>query len=161
MRVFISYSRQDSAFVSQVVEFLQKSHHEVWLDASDIRGSEEWRESVVTAIRSADVVILVVSPRSMASEDVEREITVAAEEHRQIVPVLLEHADWRTASGTSWPASSTSRSWAHRLRTRRRSSWMRWNRPGPGASSGYRERLSRSRPDSRHPLGLPDKSQVA
>lgn len=93
MRVFVSYSRRDSGFVSRLVDFLRESGHEAWLDASDIRGSQEWRQSVVEAIRSADVFVLVISPRSMASADVQREVTVAAEVERRIVPVMLERAE--------------------------------------------------------------------
>jgi len=93
MRVFMSYSRRDSRFVSRLVDFLRENGHDVWLDSSDIRGSEEWRQSVVKAIRSADVVVLVISPRSMESADVQREVTLAAEEERRIVPVAFERAE--------------------------------------------------------------------
>jgi hypothetical protein len=93
MRVFVSYSRHDSDFVARLVAVLEANRHDVWLDATDLRGSDEWRQSIVDAIRAADVVVLVISPRSMASTDVEREITVAAEEQRRILPVVLEHAD--------------------------------------------------------------------
>ena len=93
MHVFVSYSRHDSDFVARLVALLEANGHDVWLDATDLRGSDEWRQSIVDAIRAADVVVLVISPRSMASNDVEREITVAAEEQRRILPVVLEHAD--------------------------------------------------------------------
>ena len=93
MHIFVSYSRHDRDFVARLVTRLEANRHDVWLDATDLRGSDEWRQSIVEAIRAADVVVLVISPRSMASPDVEREITVAAEEQRRILPVVLEHAD--------------------------------------------------------------------
>src|SRR5262245_41261055 len=93
MRIFMSYSRRARRFVPRLVDFLSENGHEAWLDASDIRGSQEWRQSIVEGIRSADVVILVISPRSIESTDVRREVTVAAEVGRRIVPVELERAE--------------------------------------------------------------------
>ncbi|HWC67887.1 MAG TPA: toll/interleukin-1 receptor domain-containing protein, partial [Acidimicrobiales bacterium] len=90
MHVFVSYSRGDAAFVSRLVAVLEGDGHDVWVDTDDIRGSEEWRASIVRGIRQSDVVVLVVSSRSMASEEVAREVTVAAQENRRIVPLILE-----------------------------------------------------------------------
>ena len=92
VRTFLSYSRQDAVFVMGVAEALERRGIDVWLDTDDIRGSEPWRRSIVDAITSADAVVLVVSWASMASKNVEREITVAAEVHRRIVPVVIEAA---------------------------------------------------------------------
>jgi hypothetical protein len=92
VHVFVSYSRRDATFVTRLVAMLEGDGHDVWVDTDDIRGSEEWRASIVRGIRQADVVVLVISPHSMASEDVDREVTVAAQEGRRIVPVLLEPA---------------------------------------------------------------------
>lgn len=93
MHVFVSYSRRDTVFVRQIVERLESFGHDAWIDTDDIVGSERWRSSVAEAIATADVVLLMVSPASMQSKSVEREITVAAEEHRRILPVVIEAAD--------------------------------------------------------------------
>jgi hypothetical protein len=93
MRIFVSYSRHDAAFVTRLVAQLEAEGHELWIDTEDIRGSEQWRVSIVRGIRNADVVVLVVSRRSVQSEEVEREITVAADEDRPIVPIVLEPAE--------------------------------------------------------------------
>ncbi|MET0662051.1 MAG: toll/interleukin-1 receptor domain-containing protein [Ilumatobacteraceae bacterium] len=92
MRLFVSYSRHDAATVHQIVTALEAAGHDVWIDTDDIRGSERWRTSVATAIRASDVVLLVVSPSAMASSNVEREISVAAEDSLRIVPVVIEAA---------------------------------------------------------------------
>jgi hypothetical protein len=92
VRTFLSYSRQNAAFVTQLAETLEGRGIDVWVDTDDIRGSEPWRRSIVDAITAADAVVLVVSPASMSSKNVEREITVASEVHRRIVPVVLEAA---------------------------------------------------------------------
>src|SRR4029078_10094636 len=91
--LFVSYSRTDAQFVRQLTAALEADGHDVWVDTQDIVGSEQWRASIVAAVQRADAVLLVVSPRSMASPNVEREVTVAAEESRRIVPLVLEPAE--------------------------------------------------------------------
>lgn len=93
VRVFVSYSRGDADLVSRLIALLEGDGHDVWVDVEDIRGSEEWRASIVNGIRRADVVLLVISRRSMASEEVAREVAVAAREDRRIVPIALEPAE--------------------------------------------------------------------
>src|SRR4029078_3006906 len=93
VRLSVSYSRTDAQFVRQLTTALEADGHDVWVDTEDIVGSEQWRASIVRGVHRADAVLLVVSPRSMASPNVEREVTVAAEETRRIVPLVLERAD--------------------------------------------------------------------
>jgi TIR domain len=93
VRLFVSYSRSDAQFVRRLTEALEVEGHDVWVDTEDIVGSEQWRASIVGGVQRADAVLLVVSPRSMASPNVEREITLAAEESRRIVPLVLEPAE--------------------------------------------------------------------
>ncbi len=95
VRLFLSYSRQDAAFVSRLVAGLEARGHDVWVDTDDIRGSEPWRASIVAGIRQADAVVLVISPPSMESANVEREITVALEHRMRVVPAVLEPAPLR------------------------------------------------------------------
>ena len=89
----MSYSRRDSELVGRIVDRIESSGHEVWIDTDDIVGSDRWRSSVAEAIVAADVVVLMVSPASMSSRSVEREVTLAAEEDRRIIPVEIEPAD--------------------------------------------------------------------
>src|SRR3954453_6772667 len=93
MRLFGSYSRSDAQFVGRLTAALEADGHDVWVDTEDIAGSEQWRASIVAGVQRADAVLLVMSPRSMTSPNVEREVTVAAEESRRIVPLVLEPAE--------------------------------------------------------------------
>ena len=99
MRVFLSYSRSDRAFVDRLADDLGVAGIEVWCDVDALRGGEEWRTKIVDAIEQSDVFLLFVSPASMRSDNVRRELTVAEEEDKQVVPVLLENtsipADFR------------------------------------------------------------------
>jgi TIR domain len=89
-RLFVSYSRKDAEFVGRLTSQLEAWQHDVWVDTDDIPGSEARRASVVEGIGQADAVLLVISPNSMASDNVQRKIAVGAEERRRIIPVLLQ-----------------------------------------------------------------------
>ena len=91
VKVFLSYSRRDSEFVDRLDRDLSSRGYQVWVDREDIVGGGEdrWRRSTVRAIHDSDVMVLVLSPNSVESEHVERELSVAADNRRRVVPVLL------------------------------------------------------------------------
>jgi len=88
--VFLSYSRRDSARVDRLAEALANAGLPVWRDTQSVHGGDRWRTSIVSAIQGADAFLLFVSPNAMESDNVRRELTVAEEEHRRVVPVLLD-----------------------------------------------------------------------
>ncbi|MEZ5217231.1 MAG: toll/interleukin-1 receptor domain-containing protein [Ilumatobacteraceae bacterium] len=55
----------------------------------DIRGGEKWRQSIVDGITGSSVVVLVLSPNSLGSENVEREISLAQEMRRPVLPLQI------------------------------------------------------------------------
>lgn len=92
VRIFVSYSRDDADNVRPIISALESDGHDVWVDIDDVRGSERWRVAIAEAIDQADAIVLMISPRSMASTNVEREVTVASEEEKRIVPVVIRDA---------------------------------------------------------------------
>jgi hypothetical protein len=91
-RVFLSYSRANGDRAAALARELEVLGHDVWRDTDDIRGGEAWRRSIVHGIRSADLVVLLLSEASSTSANVQRELDIADEEHRPVVPVLIEPA---------------------------------------------------------------------
>ena len=49
--LFISYAREDSAFVHQLDEALEEREKVVWVDWQDIRPSADWRAKIEAGIR--------------------------------------------------------------------------------------------------------------
>ena len=90
MKVFVSYSRRDADFVDQLDRRLTELGYEVWVDRDDIIGGGEdrWRRSIVRAIRDSDTMVLVLSPNGTTSENVERELSVAAHNDTRVIPVI-------------------------------------------------------------------------
>ena len=90
-KVFISYSRADSAVVFPFVERLQKAVGDVfWMDLNGIESGDQFIHKIIKAIDQADVVLFMHSENSLASEWVEKEIQYAQGMKKKIVPILVD-----------------------------------------------------------------------
>ena len=88
--VFLSYSRDDKARVLDLAARLRESGVSVWIDQGGIDGAALWGESIVNAIENAKVLLLVVTPSSVASHNVAKEVMLTSERKGHILPVHLE-----------------------------------------------------------------------
>ena len=90
MKIFLSYSRKDAPFVRDLSADLEARGIDVWLDTDDLSSADDdrWRRSVVQGIRESVALVVVLSPDSVHSGSVEREITIAAEMARRIIPIV-------------------------------------------------------------------------
>ena len=52
-----------------------------------------WSQEIVAAIRDCKVLILAISKKSGNSENVVKEVALASEGRKRILPVYLEHAE--------------------------------------------------------------------
>ena len=90
--VFISYARKDTARVAPLVAALEKDGIKVWIDVHGIDGATQWAAEIAEAMRHVRAVVLMGSAAAYASLYVQREVALAAEEGKPIVPVELEPA---------------------------------------------------------------------
>ena len=86
--VFISYSRKDKAFVSDLHAELVARQRDDWVDLDDIPPSAEWRSRILAGIEGARAFVFVLSPDSVASEECRKEIELAVARHKRLVPVV-------------------------------------------------------------------------
>jgi WD40 repeat protein len=91
--IFISYSRQDSAFVEQLRTALVAQKHSVWVDTSNILPASHWRQEIIDAIEAAGVVLFILSPDWVASEVSQRELQYAVTMQKKIVPIVYRDVD--------------------------------------------------------------------
>jgi len=92
-QVFMSYSRRDKDIMWRTATFLRKQGVNVWVDNEKlIPGTPIWEEEIEKAIKIAKVVIVVMSPDSKNSEWVRREISLADQYRKYILPILV-HGD--------------------------------------------------------------------
>ncbi len=88
--VFISYARADAWAVLPLAEELRARGITVWVDSRDIPAAARWSSEIVDAIGNASAVLLCLSKRAVASSHVRRELSVAGETSKAIVPIYLE-----------------------------------------------------------------------
>jgi hypothetical protein len=69
LRVFLSYSRKDSAaFADELVAGLEVAGFAPFLDRHDIAAGEDWKARLNGLIAQSDTVVFIVSPEAVNSE---------------------------------------------------------------------------------------------
>jgi len=89
-QVFFSYSRKDSDFVDKLIAELESQGIDIWVDRGDILAGEAWRNSIVEAIINCPVFVIVLSPNSISSENVTKELTLAEQHKKRILPLVIK-----------------------------------------------------------------------
>ena len=91
--VFISYSSQDFSRVMPLVNRLRSTGISLWVDEGNIDAATLWSESIVDAIAECTVLIMMVSLHSTSSHNVVKEVMIASESKKTILPIYLEPAE--------------------------------------------------------------------
>lgn len=95
LRVFISYSRQDMAFVDRLQEALVERGVEASVDRNDIEKSEAWWARITQLITEADTIVFVLSPGSVDSKVCADEVAFAERLNKRFVPIVARELDGR------------------------------------------------------------------
>jgi formylglycine-generating enzyme required for sulfatase activity len=91
LKVFISYSRKDSAdFADELVAGLELTGFAPFLDLHDISAGEEWEARLGDLIEKSDTVVFVVSPKAVKSERCVWEIDKALAWSKRLLPVIYK-----------------------------------------------------------------------
>lgn len=95
VRAFVSHSSSDKECARLVADALQTEGIKVWLDERELRVGDSLWDEIGRGIDNADFMLLLVSPRSVASPWVKRELnaglaTELAESRKIVLPVLIE-----------------------------------------------------------------------
>ncbi len=91
--VFISYASKDRERILDLVDRLDAAGVSVWIDQMSIEGATMWSQEIVAAIRNCKVLILAISENSADSENVVKEVALASEGRKRILPVYLASAE--------------------------------------------------------------------
>jgi hypothetical protein len=89
-RLFLSYSRRDSAFVDELIISVESYGFEVLLDREDLFPGEQWEPRLHRFISEADTTVCVVSANWVASEQCVKELAIALDQGRRIIPVIID-----------------------------------------------------------------------
>jgi WD40 repeat protein len=91
--IFVSYSRDDIAFVRRLDAALREHGKDAYVDWEIHPWSPDWQEELYNAIRSADTFVYVISKASVDSENAALELTHAVEQGKRIKPLQIEDVD--------------------------------------------------------------------
>lgn len=89
-QIFISHSRADRDFVDKLVRDLIENGIDVWIDRSNTRGGDRWRQHITEGISTSELVIVVLSHKSLYSENIERELSIAANHRKPLIPIRYQ-----------------------------------------------------------------------
>lgn len=87
-RVFISYSRSDELFAQRISTSLSDAGVEVWIDVKDIPLGMKWSTAIQQGLDSCEIMLVIISPDSMSSKNVEDEWQYFLDHQKRVVPVL-------------------------------------------------------------------------
>jgi HEAT repeat protein/energy-coupling factor transporter ATP-binding protein EcfA2 len=102
MEIFLSYAHKDRRLKDKLVEHLsllkQQGRIAMWYD-QDISAGIEWQQAIREHIDNAQVILLLISPAFMASENCYCvEMMRAIERHNmgeaRVIPIILRPVDW-------------------------------------------------------------------
>jgi adenylate cyclase len=88
--VFVSYSRGDQQRVFELAAKLRAAGVSLWIDQGAIDAASLWSEQIVNALESAKALLLIVTPSSVHSDNVAKEVMLVSERKGHILPVHLE-----------------------------------------------------------------------
>jgi len=91
--VFISHSSKDKLIADGICANLEAAGVRCWIAPRDIVPGEDWPTAILTAISKSRIMVLVFSGNSNTSEDVGREIALAANNNLIIIPFKIEDVE--------------------------------------------------------------------
>jgi hypothetical protein len=87
--IFLSYSRRDETFVKGILDLMQLNGRRIFCDVAVIRPGDVWAEELENALIRSKMVVLLWCCDSAESEWVKREIELAVQLKKRLIPVLL------------------------------------------------------------------------
>lgn len=88
--IFISHEKRDHDLAVDIRAHLESSEFDCWMAPDDIRGPLPWPAQIEQAIDTCDVMLVVMSANSNGSQHVAREVDLAIEMAKPILPVRVE-----------------------------------------------------------------------
>ncbi len=91
-KAFVSYAREDRAFVDQYVKpILNALNLRVWTDMDGLDGADRWKEKIQTEMESCDYFLVVVTNAAAASPSVRQEVEwILKHRGQRLIPILAD-----------------------------------------------------------------------
>ena len=93
--LFVSHVAEDRAAAMEIVGELERRRVRCWIAPRDVRPGHPFDDEIVDAIEQSRAMLLIFSDRCNDSEYIRREVTVAGESQKVIIPFRNEDAQPR------------------------------------------------------------------
>lgn len=101
--VFLSHSRLDRDFADSIAQTLRNHGIPVWYSQTNILGAQQWQDEIGQALRRCDWFVVILSPNSVKSMWVKRELMFALNDNKfadKIIPLIYKPCQYDTLSWT-------------------------------------------------------------
>ncbi len=105
MKVFLSYAQKDSFLAKQINSALLKNGLEVWNAETEILPGDNFAEKISDALKDSDAMVVLISPESLMSQNVQWEISYALGDksyNNRVIPVLIGSEDSFSSESIPW-----------------------------------------------------------
>ncbi|MGB7338937.1 MAG: TIR domain-containing protein [Phototrophicaceae bacterium] len=89
-KIFISYARKDSEYVHKLADELRRIGLDIWIDR-DIEAGSNWDDAIETALNDCDLMLLITTDASMASEYVTHEWSYFMGSKKPVYPFIPQN----------------------------------------------------------------------
>lgn len=103
MQAFISHSSRDRHFADALAAALERHGITFFYSRRAIRGGQDWHDEIGTALARCDHLLVILSPNSVTSKWVKRELLYALREDQyedHVVPLVIEDCNQKNLSWT-------------------------------------------------------------
>lgn len=88
--VFISYNGNNKDLAEYLCNMLEGAGVSCWIAPRDVEPAKQWAESIVEGLNNCNVMALLVSSTSLASQEVAKEVSLANTAKKEILPIRVE-----------------------------------------------------------------------
>src|SRR5690349_7247007 len=102
IKLYICYDQKDKDLKSQLLQHLSwliRTGQVISWDDSMILPGVNWKQEIDNHLKTSDIILLLVSPNFMPSDQSIEEMQIAFQRHEaneaHIIPVILRPTDWK------------------------------------------------------------------
>jgi TIR domain-containing protein len=96
--LFLSHANADRPFVESLASTLKAHGLKVWHSTKNLKGAQQWHDEIGRALERCDWFAVLLSPASVRSRWVKRELVFAISDKRydeRVVPILVRKCSWK------------------------------------------------------------------
>ena len=99
LKIFITYSHKNTKAKDELITRLGLLKREgiidIWHD-NEILPGDKWRDAIFNNLADSDLLLYLTSVYSLESENCNKELAAALTAEKKVIPIILEHCDWKS-----------------------------------------------------------------